>query len=93
MLRCEAAKRGVVTSPLASFLRLVDVIRMIRCLYYENVSKKNERKKIYDGISLIKRKGRLQREKKKQLLKESLNELVKKYSKLVTGKCIIKNNA
>ena len=46
-LRCEAAKRGVVTSLLASFLRLVDVIRMIRCLYYENVSqekKRNEKK-------------------------------------------------
>lgn len=64
-LRCEAAKRGVVTSLLASFLRLVDVIRMIRCLYYENVNqgKKKKRKEISkNGISLITRRRR-EREK------------------------------
>ena len=40
-LRCEATKREVVTSILASFLRLANAIRIVRCFYYENVGKKN----------------------------------------------------
>ena len=68
MLRCEAAKRGVVTSPLASFLRLVDVIRMIRCLYYENVSKKNERKKNLRWYLSYKEKGAFATGKEKAIV-------------------------